>query len=51
MREQMLSGQNSQCREKLPQFAEAFQAIQAMLVVARVARPIVSDISESHNQP
>jgi EAL domain-containing protein (putative c-di-GMP-specific phosphodiesterase class I) len=50
MREQMLSGQNSQCLEKLPQFAEAFQAIQSLLVVASLPNSVVSNIRESHNQ-
>lgn len=50
MREQMLSGHNSQCREKLPQFAEGFQAIQNLLVAARLPDSVVSNIRESHNQ-
>jgi hypothetical protein len=50
MREQMLSGQNSQSREKLPQFTEGFQAIQVLLAEARVPKPVVSEIRESHNQ-
>jgi hypothetical protein len=50
MREQMLSGQNSQSREKLPQFTEGFQSIQVLLAEARLPKPVVSDIRESHNQ-
>lgn len=50
MREQMLSGQNSQSREKLPQFTAGFQAIRALLAAARLPKPVVSDIRESHNQ-
>jgi diguanylate cyclase (GGDEF)-like protein/PAS domain S-box-containing protein len=50
MREQMLSGQNSQCREKLPEFADGFQAIRSLLVAIRLPKSIVSDLRESRNQ-